>query len=258
MDQIALNYSSSDSDSETNALQEDTLPELPDEVLDKYHLAPSSKMNSRVRGFNSFVYLEWRPSKMQRMYLTRLLMDFQAQCRRSGVNILQGLKLEPLQVNALGSPEPLHVSLSRNLEFENQFQRNAFQDLLGSRLSSYHLDPIEIEFESKFQVLDSRFKDRVFLTLPVASHQRSHWFKAAYQVLWDSLAEVWPHCSDAQIVSMLCPPESVHMSIAQAYGITASEIAIWIESVEPLEPLPRWKATDLKLDKNRESIKLPL
>ncbi|GAV55126.1 hypothetical protein ZYGR_0AS04490 [Zygosaccharomyces rouxii] len=253
MDRLREDYGSSDSESDI-----ETLPELPDAVLDKYHLTPSVNMNRTATGFNSFVYLEWRPSKLQRMHLTRLLVQFQAQCSSSSIDVLKRLKLEPLHVSALGSPEPLHVSLSRSLEFRDSMQRDWFQQCLSARLASSRLDPIDIGFEPRFQMLDSRFKDRVFLTLPVLSSQRSHWFKSLYQVIWQSLREVWPNCNDRDIDEMVCSPESVHMSIAQAHGTTANELSVWIQLLEPLKPLPMWNVTHLKLDKNRESLKIPL
>ena len=215
-------------------------------------------MNRAATGFNSFVYLEWRPSKLQRIHLTRVLVNFQAQCSGSGIEVLKRLKLEPLHVSALGSPEPLHVSLTRSLEFSDAMQRDRFQQSLSTRLAASQLSPIDIAFEPRFQVLDSRFKDRVFLTLPVLSSQRSHWFKFVYQVIWQSLREVWPNLNDKEIDEMLCPAESVHMSIAQTHGTRAKELAVWIQPLEPLQPLPTWNVTHLKLDKNRECIKIPL
>lgn len=252
MNRVREDYGSSDSESDL-----ETFPELPDAILDKYHLTPSINMN-RVTGFNSFVYLELRLSKSQRMNLTRMLAHFQAQCGNSDIDVLKRIKFEPLHMSPLGSPEPLHVSLSRGLEFRDSIQRDQFQRCLSARLGSSCLNPIDIEFEPKFQILDSRLKDRVFLTLPVLSSQRSHWFKSVCQVLWESLREVWPSCKDEEIDEMVCSPESMHMSIAQAYGTTASELAVWIQLLEPLRPLPTWNITHLKLDKNRESMKVPL
>lgn len=255
MDLIREEYGSTDSESDR-----ESLPELPEALLDKYHLTPSVNMNRTVAGkFNSFVYLEWRPTKLDRMHLTHMLGEFQKQCKNSDVEVLRKMKLEPLHVSSLGSPEPLHVSLSRSLEFRDGKQRDLFHECLSKRLASSQLNPIDIKFEPKFQVLDSRFKDRVFLTLPVVSSQRCRWFKSLCKIVWQSLREVWPNeYNDKEIDEMVCDPESVHMSIGQSTGTTASELAVWIQLLEPLRPLPSWNITDLKLDKNRESLKIPL
>lgn len=194
---------------------------------------------------------------MQRAQLTRVVNHFNTACRQSGMLPLRRLRFEPLHLSALGSPESLHISLTRTLKFSNEMQRNTFHLSLASNLKQSPLEPFEISFEPSFQLLDSQFKDRMFLTVPVNSRLKCRQFVTLSNLLKNSLKTTFPHLSAREIDSMVCAPESVHMSIAVASGTTSSSLAIFSQDQKLLEAIPTWSVGHLKFDKNRESLKMP-
>lgn len=259
MDQLKANYNSSESDTSEEICQEPTpdFPKIPEAILDKYHLKPSVGGGMKPQGFTSFIYLEWRPNKTQRAQLLRVVNHFNKACRGSGILSLRRLRFEPLHLSALGSPEPLHISLTRTLQFSNELQRDLFHQSLAFNLVQSPIAPFEIDFEPSFQVLDSQFRDRMFLTVPVASKLKYQYFSILGNILKDSLRAVFPRLGAQEINSMICAPESVHMSIAVAEGMTSSPLTIFAQEQTPLGPIPSWSVSHMKFDKNRESLKMP-
>ncbi|KAI9805431.1 MAG: hypothetical protein M1825_000682 [Sarcosagium campestre] len=185
-----VNYSDSDSDSETEALPDSTgsksnslsantkpcsLPPLPAKFHDLYASTVRTstvddpalhsgrkRATPHVEGrWPTHVFLEWYPTSVQRDCLTRLISTLryaEESSRTTADKAFSGIK--SLLTSDLHAPLPLHVSLSRSLSLATE-QREPFADRLIESIKRSAVRP----FTTSFVSMDW-----------VANHEGTRWF----------------------------------------------------------------------------------
>lgn len=234
-----------DSDEESLDAKSQALPPVPESVLHKYHLAPAIEMlrsGSGAAAWRSFVYLEWRPSARERARLTRLV----ARANELLAAQLPDARFEPLHYSCLGAPAPLHVSLSRTLQFSSDHQRAAFFQDLRERASD--IPSFTLQADRRLQLYASESNHSAYLAFPVAGSSLTQ--------LFDAVQAALP--IDTHHASLLA--SSAHMSIARAVNIPSATVwdHITRDLAQELEWLPSFQATEFRVDRNRESLSVPL
>lgn len=219
-----------DSDSDTDTSDTSSTPAIstaaPTELLAKYHIKPAFKIIHTMKAskfWTTFLYIEYRPTQHLRHQWTHYL-------RAAGLDTL----VEPLYFTALGSPNPLHVSLSENIQFHERDKRQEYIDNLTTALTD--TEPFQLRFASVPKWLG------LYLVLPVERNK-------ALQDLIDRIAAVH---------SRLGVPYSKDFFQAQAH----MSIAKWKThprdtSVPPFTALPTVECDGIRYDLDRSSMKLP-
>lgn len=279
MDSIAANYSSSESEIDSDERDSDTenpsassLPRLPTTIIEKYKLPPNttkyeamSLKNIRVNPQNwcTFLYFEWRPNRAEQAQLMNIVSKFNESCKNGAVALAKRLHFEPLHISSLGAPLSLHISLSQTIVFENEFERDRLYRSLYKKIrGSTELRPFTMAFQSKLVLLPSFAKDTLFLTLPVDPTVKSREMKRIYNLIREAMIEAYPERSDKAIQDVLCSPASTHMSIALAVNTPKSAF----ENLNILQPLLtidrpvesfQFLVKGLKFDKNRQILSIP-
>lgn len=280
MDSIAAHYASSDSEVESDESEtseeppsKSPLARLPAEIAEKYRLQPSiskrSAMSARnlcrgLQSWSTFIYYEWRPGRLERMQLMRIVDDFNRFCRDNNAPLLKHLRFEPLHISSLGAPLSLHVSLSQSLSFESEAERDALFTSLNKKVrESARLNPFKLSFQPEFRILPSYAKDTLFLTVPVDPIVKTRQMKPINEALQDALSETFPKKSQEMVQRLTCMPATTHMSIAMATN--APKLAL--ENLNLLNALlPQdetiaqieIQVTHLRFDKNRQVLSIPL
>lgn len=281
MELIKTSYSLSDSDSDsdnevgTQLQPAPSLPRLPTAILDKYHIEPniakyntnmsfSSKVNSNVKNWCTFLYYEWRPNRIERSILAKMVSKFNETCRSNNIGVTKRIHFEPLHLSSLGSPLPLHISLSQNIYFTRESDRNAFYESLSKRIQqSENIFPFTMKFQPIFSILPSFLKDSLFLTLAVDPEIKSNEIECTCNIIQESLKEVFPQKSQSEIQSMSCNPSMVHMSIGQALNVPNDIMNNWnmLSAQLPMNHEGQsfeFQILSLKFDKNRQILSIPL
>ncbi|EKJ75795.1 hypothetical protein NXS19_008418 [Fusarium pseudograminearum] len=162
---------STDGDSAAGA---SSMPPLPDTFHDLYastvrqsvvddpslHQGRKRHIPHVVGNWPSHVYTEWHPSTEQHGLLTTLIADIEEQ-------VSSDTKLFNFLTSDLGSPLPLHISLSRPLSLTTS-AKDEFLDKITESFNSSGIAPFTVKPQSLawFRSPDS---DRTFLILRVAS-----------------------------------------------------------------------------------------
>ncbi|QPC78255.1 hypothetical protein HYE68_009007 [Fusarium pseudograminearum] len=162
---------STDGDSAAGA---SSMPPLPDTFHDLYastvrqsvvddpslHQGRKRHIPHVVGKWPSHVYTEWHPSTEQHGLLTTLIADIEEQ-------VSSDTKLFNFLTSDLGSPLPLHISLSRPLSLTTS-AKDEFLDKITESLNSSGIAPFAVKPQGLawFRSPDS---DRTFLILRVAS-----------------------------------------------------------------------------------------
>ncbi|SCU87031.1 LAFA_0E04280g1_1 [Lachancea sp. 'fantastica'] len=224
------------------------LPALPSALLDKFHVSPNIEkltaqshelqvqqqpMNSLAKisttqaaKWTSFAFLEMRPTVQQRRILDKLTCEIAAQLQqRRG-----GLYFQPLHMSDLGSPLPLHVSLSANLEFGTAAEVDAFEQMLRIEVFQRIPGPFQVDFEPFLKVYENAAKDALFLALGVRNEQKNGPLRQLWQAVHESLDfcrrtdpdEDLKNCSNSRVQQPLWGHERSHMSISKAFVQTNS------------------------------------
>ncbi|EDO19325.1 hypothetical protein Kpol_1036p71 [Vanderwaltozyma polyspora DSM 70294] len=288
MDTIAANYiSSSDSevDSEpeqkrakisdsTEELNKEAnlkLPTVPSTVLDKYYVSPNIlkyteemsnlvgiKTGFRTGQFRSFIFLEWRPTSLQRQQLVKSINQFNENLTKTkGSNF----RFDPLFISSLGSPEPLHVSLSKSIVCESITQRNLFYRELKKELQSVQIQPFTLTFTNKPLVLTAKQDSSMFLCLEVNRSHRTKILKPIQDAISSALETTFSNQSDI-IMNFQVSNEYLHMSIAQMTNCPPSSANLKSSSIdwEPFHGLDEIKVPckEVKCLINRQLYSIPI
>lgn len=277
MESIAANYSSSGSESESESERDSEqesalenrslLPRLPNAIIEKYHIGPDCTMksvNAGTKFWSTFIYLEWRPSRVERSVLSDMLMEFNSKCQKTNLSVHHDLVFKPLFLSSLGSPLPLHISLSQSITFASEQERDTLhRNLLRNVTESDNCHPFRITFESFYQILASPRSNALFLTLPVSSKLRKKQFSDLCCVIRDSFKETFPKITEKELQDISIKPEFTHMSFAQALNVQKRTMD-YLALLQMELPMTNKHATfefpisSLKFDKNRQVLSIPL
>ncbi|KAG5663528.1 hypothetical protein KAF25_001464 [Fusarium avenaceum] len=151
-----------------------SMPPLPDTFHDLYastvrqsvvddpslHHGRKRQVPHVVGNWPSHIYTEWHPSTVQHGMLTSLIADIEKE-------VSSEIKLHNFLTSDLGSPLPLHISLSRPLSLTTGIKDDFF-DKITESLNSSGIPPFVVRPQSLawFKSPDS---DRTFLILRVTS-----------------------------------------------------------------------------------------
>ncbi|KAF5963063.1 snrna phosphodiesterase [Fusarium coicis] len=184
VDGIATHSSrSTHGDAHTRSVSKDaddsSMPPLPDTFHDLYastvrqsvvddpslHHGRKRQVPHVVGNWPSHVYIEWHPSTKQHGLLTNLIAGIEKE-------VSNGIKLHNFLTSDLGSPLPLHISLSRPLSLTTG-NKDEFLDKITETLDNSGIAPFVVRPQGLawYRSPDS---DRTFLVLRVASGPKSH------------------------------------------------------------------------------------
>ncbi|EXM23960.1 U6 snRNA phosphodiesterase Usb1 [Fusarium oxysporum f. sp. vasinfectum] len=175
-------HSSRSADGDTRSVSKDadasSMPPLPDTFHDLYastvrqsvvddpslHHGRKRQVPHVVGNWPSHVYTEWHPSTKQHGLLTSLMADIEKE-------VSSEIKLHNFLTSDLGSPLPLHISLSRPLSLTTG-NKDEFLDKITDTLDNSGIAPFVVRPQGLawYRSPDS---DRTFLILRVASGPRS-------------------------------------------------------------------------------------
>ncbi|SCU86372.1 LANO_0C07778g1_1 [Lachancea nothofagi CBS 11611] len=232
MDLLKDQYSSEEESDEQELVKTGSVAKLkavPQEILDKYHIAPnidkySEPMNlAATRGkWASFAFIEMRPSMHQRLVLDQLIRDVGAKLRASDLNF------EPLHMSELGSPLPLHVSLSANFSFPTAGELDTFAKMLQIEVLQKVPGTFSLEFQPRLQVYDNVDRNAFFLALDVAPAIKQAEIRQLRSAVEESIEfcrrdedDIHDHSIDASPVRTApytWSHERAHLSIARAFN----------------------------------------
>ncbi|SCV04540.1 LAMI_0H16952g1_1 [Lachancea mirantina] len=161
------NSSSSGSEDENSGetIRSEPLPK-PFEVFDKYQITPNVKkyitnaeMNFTKGRWTSFVFIEFRNNATQRAALDKLLPRINELLRPVDV------EFKSLYTSELGSPQPLHISLSSNIEFSTSAELDRFSRMLTVELRQKLTKGFDVAFGPQLRVHANSDKTALFLTM---------------------------------------------------------------------------------------------
>ncbi|CUS25150.1 LAQU0S28e00584g1_1 [Lachancea quebecensis] len=219
-------YCSEEEDDEQ--LDEGLSAGLPSEILDKYCISPNVEkyeyaLGSDMRGANfaigkwsSFVFIETRPSRRQQSLLDAIL--HKASARLGHTSTMLAPVFNPLHVSELGSPLPLHVSLTANLDFGSARELDTFAKMLQIEvLQNFPAGPLDITFAPRLRVYDNIEHSSLFLALEVAAHVKSRSISRLCTLITESLDFCRSHEPSQRDAarSSAWSFENAHMSIAR-------------------------------------------
>ncbi|CEP63207.1 phosphoric diester hydrolase LALA0_S07e04874g [Lachancea lanzarotensis] len=196
--------SDNESEEEVTTYTRIDLPALPSALLDKFHVSPNiekftqqqphrpqmnhlfTRVPATTQGvkWTSFAFIEMRPTLQQRQILDKVTCQIAGQMQR------HGLSFQPLHMSDLGSPLPLHVSLSGNLEFGSAAEVDAFEHMLRIEVLQQMAGPFQVDFEPSLKVYENVGRNALFLALGVKSEQKN----GVLRQLWQAVHESFDFC----------------------------------------------------------------
>ncbi|SMN20695.1 similar to Saccharomyces cerevisiae YLR132C Essential protein of unknown function [Maudiozyma saulgeensis] len=260
MDLLKDSYNSSSEESDVNS-EENELPIIPTEILNKYHIAPSTNTESNTMNYksslttkiwNTFIYLEWRPNMKDRRTLDKLLDYYSGVMNQNGIH----LKVEPLYWSDLGSPYPLHISLSPNIRIKDIIDRDKLFHRIESKLDKSHLKPFEVKFGNVPMCIRSMTNPKsCFFTLPIDTTTQVGPITDLVKIIEESKKGLNLETSFDLNISM------THMSIGQlnpGNGVTLDMSAInqIIQHSISNCDIPKVCINSINVDKNRQSLSI--
>lgn len=276
MDSIAANYSSEDSDSDSDGIErslEPPLARIPSEVIEKYKLGPNTSkyeamslrsLRAGPQRWRTFLYYEWRPNRLERAQIMRVVTKFNDVCQNGNVNLVKDLHFGPLCLSSLGAPLSLHISLSQSIILETEAQRDLLYENLQRRIrNASDVSPFTMKFDPTLRLLPSYGKDTLFLTLPVEPSIKSKEMASINRIIQEAASETFPDRSQQDIEGLSCMPATTHMSIAMTANVSKT-VLDKLSFVPLLIPMKQEDAvfefpiTALKFDKNRQILSIPL
>ena len=256
MDLLQEAYASSSEESDSSeSEQAERLPQIPSQVLDKFHITPSAPKDTMIKpSFKSwvtFAYLEWRLTRQERVRLDRVV----SKCN-SIIKQHTGGKFtfRPTYWSELGSPSPLHVSLTSNITFAKPEIRDAFLSRVESSIDESDLAPFQVKLDNQPLVIRSLAnRGNFFLILNLeASLKQGH-----VGELTELLASEYRRLEGKAFYKIV--PSLCHVSIGSLVAKPGTFDPVTLNKVlqqciEPEDLSLGFKATCIKLDRNRESL----
>lgn len=208
MELLQQNYCSSDSDGDSDiernvdgdsdsysgkCKKQLPLPPVPSQVLDKFYVAPNvdkyspTTEMSFTRGmWNNFVFIELRPNSEQRNSLNKLLTVFneKLQLLETPKPIVQ---FQPLHITQLGSPLPLHISLSSNIQFSTKKEADMFVKMLSVEILQKFPIKFTFKFKPELQIYDNFNHSALFLTLDVSHEIKTRYLSKLSSIVQESI-----------------------------------------------------------------------
>ncbi|KAI0545554.1 U6 snRNA phosphodiesterase Usb1 [Xylaria curta] len=171
----------SDNQSTNNSAAKSELPPLPSAFHDLYastvrvsasddptlHQGRKRVNPHKVGNWPSHLYIEWHPNPTERTTLTTFLSTLQSSLTSSSTN---PITITSFLTSDLGTPQPLHISLSRPIVLstsqKDDFQTDLESGIRSSGITPFELAPVEIEWHRTAE------SARSFLVLRVGSTQK--------------------------------------------------------------------------------------
>lgn len=265
-----------ESESESQLELESELPPVPETIIDRYSIPPntlnftenieSMRFTSpfKIKDFqaskgkwSSFLFLEYNPSLAERNNLLYNITKFNEE-NLANVPGLQ--KFEPLHISSLGVAAPLHISLSRNILFDDATERDQFYHSLSKRVAP--MSQFLVQFEDRLKILTAREKSTLYLTLDLAQSVKEQCISPIMAAIEESLVETRLKTPR----SYLFDSQYAHMSIAtikNAKGPTIDEYQPQDSSTSRVTPYiysntPVFYASAIKYNRNRQILTIPL
>ena len=258
MDLVKQAYASSsesENEQEEQSSGAKTLPPVPSAVLDKFHIVPSVRDDSmKVSSFRhwvTFAYIEWRLAQKERASLDRLLSKCNSTIQK---HTSQEVRFTPTYWSDLGSPRPLHISLCTNIVFKQAETRETFFKNVETAVEQSELKPFKVNIFPRPRVIRSLTNSgHFFLALPVDTCDTETSIPQLIRIIRDSHRDIdatvnFPFDESAihvSIGSLNVSPESVN---------TAALNEALASHLTPEIPDFSFKATNIKMDRNRETL----
>lgn len=167
--------SSSHSQPQLTSRPSSTLPPLPSTFHDLYastvrqsttddptlHQGRRRQIPHVPGNWPSHLYIEWRPSSAQHSLLTSFLAELQSK-------VSQGVELNGFLTSDLGTPLPLHVSLSRPFVLSTG-EKDAFLENVTDKINRTRIPPFRLRCEGGVKWHRTPESNRSFLVLRVRS-----------------------------------------------------------------------------------------
>lgn len=263
MDLLGGYSSESECDTE-NEIEEDKISQQFDtslinrKLLDKYHIKPTTSLKRTIserlmktRFWTSFIYIDWRLTSKDRQILSRYLTHYNNQYGKYGI------EFRPLFYSDLGTPLNLHVSLSPNLKFSTEFERDKFFDNLQKNLALKMSKSYTISLERHPVLMNTPGSLATFLTLPIDSNTLLNYIKP----LFNEIATLW---NSRDNIAGSPQPElfltesfinKAHVSVAKTWSKIPQNAKSLL--LPPLDtPLVIPENHRVQYDKDRESLTL--
>lgn len=257
------------------------LPPIPSSVYDKYQIPPntdkyiectdngmslgaikgSDVFKRNIGKWSCFLYIEYRPSSTEREMISKTLSQFNQSWQKKlpGTDIF-----EPLHYTTLGVPVPLHISLTKNIPFDSETQRDRFYNILVPKVAQLrqHL----VQFEDTLRFYGSPQTTSVFLGYNVAQSVKDNIIKDITDNIESALIDSGLSESD----KMVTVPSFSHMSIAKLSNAPkdildkvgyadSNQMAKQIQDYLEISPnqQPVFYVSSIKMNKNRELLTIP-
>ncbi|CCF59632.1 hypothetical protein KAFR_0H02230 [Kazachstania africana CBS 2517] len=241
------------------------LPPVPDSIGAKYHIEPNitkfeheeMSLQFKIGQWTSFIYLQWKPTAKQRILFNEIISDYnQLFNDKFKTKILDRFEFKPTYRSDLGSPHPLHVSLSRNLTFNKQERRDEFITTLAGQIKAAQINPFQLQLQSRPQLFQSQFDaTTLFLVLPLDPHTIKKQITNLHEVIKRTMIQY-------ALPRNFLEASRSHVTIAQLDNVPR-RVMSKIDQISPSKSYAEVSSmitpsiTHLHLDKNRESFQLP-
>ncbi|CCH58195.1 hypothetical protein TBLA_0A03990 [Henningerozyma blattae CBS 6284] len=203
-------------DHNTSTTKKETIPSS---ITSKYHFPPSLNYinhkncdNMRQRTvWSTFIYLEWRIAKSERIRLHSLINQV---CKDKNLPY----SFTPAFFSDLGAPLPLHVSLTRNIEFHSIEQRDLLKASLEKHMHS--IEPFTLEFLPLFELYRAHYRSGLFIGFPVS-------FDCKVKQIEPLINQIGHAMKDVNILDYskyLINPSTAHVSLGQALNLSQSKL----------------------------------
>ncbi|TRX94929.1 hypothetical protein FHL15_004014 [Xylaria flabelliformis] len=171
----------SENQTTNNSIAKSELPPLPSAFHDLYastvrvsasddpalHQGRKRVNPHKVGNWPSHLYIEWHPTPTERTILTTLLSNLQSSLTSS---ITAPITITSFLTSDLGTPQPLHISLSRPIVLstsqKDTFQADLESSIRSSGIAPFELAPVGVEWHRTAE------SARSFLVLRVGSTKK--------------------------------------------------------------------------------------
>ena len=156
------NSGDSDSDSDFDSVGQEeeahtySLPDVPQEVLYKYQKSPIINPHNKTMYKTPFdkracyIFLEFRLTSRQQQVMDGVLNDV-----NSVMTSFNNSHFQPLHRGKVGTPKPLHISLSPNMCYETEEDLKLNIEQMKNRINMLQLKSLPIRFSGDWKLFES-------------------------------------------------------------------------------------------------------